>query len=57
MSKIELCGGESCRIRENCKRYKRYLRWYNAKTFREAAFVEYPKYEEEKNECENFIKA
>lgn len=56
MARIELCGGESCKIRDNCKRYKAYLRWYNAKRFREAQFVEYPKYERENNNCEDYIK-
>lgn len=56
MGKIELCGGESCKIRETCKRYKRFLRWYNAKRFREAKFVEYPKYKTATNNCENYIK-
>jgi hypothetical protein len=56
MEKIELCGGESCKIRETCKRYKRFLRWYNAKRFREVKFVEYPKYMTANNNCENYIK-
>lgn len=57
MEKIELCGGESCKIRDNCKRYKAYLRWYNAKRFREAQFVGFPKYDSENNNCKDYIKA
>lgn len=51
---MALCGGEDCRIREQCKRYKAYLKWENAKKYRFAWFVEQPMYDENTNQCEMF---